>query len=1071
MTASAAAAQQRRYTLTPLDRPARAETANAGLGGCSPAPSSTATFVSDLAAAMAADPPPPRDAPIVADLASAGIGPGLVPAAALASPLLAESERLGRAARHPGRRARRWSPATAGGSCRTSGPTEPTTSPGRRPRPPASAPTCPPNPCTTTRRATGTAPRCPGPRPTGSTSRPARCPPSTGAGSGPSPLYGPDHFLVANSIGRYSGRGPDARTPAGGRRVARHLRLESTRPRATSRTGSRRPPGRSRLSCGPISRPPGSSIGPGGRPPSSPAEVHAGPDGRCPPTSARYRRLKVWAGLCRLLGVAPASAARRAPTRHPCGSGHVPDRSGGVGPASMTTITMPASQPGATRRRRGLGIERGLLQLVVLLWCYALYDVLRTSVSGAMATALTHAAQITEIERVAGINIERIVQHAALQMPGLVDACNVCYSLTHLLAPPVVLVVLYRRAPQRYRPARNALLLLLGVALLCFWLYPVAPPRLVPGPSHLADTTQTLQPQPHPVRRPRRQQERVDGARLDRVDEPGCGDAQPPRRLGGVGRPRPLAAPPTPRDENPRRLRTRRSCSCRCWSPATTGCSTAWPVPSPPFSPSRWPIVATGGAGACAESRGGRAGDPRAGLTPGGRASGRRQAPRNGGARTPRWWRDEVASGACPHAHDRHPARGRDELTRTRPSMLPLRADPVSCLGGCHGGRRDDQSQPGRRRRGRAPSRRRRPHADSSSTPTSGPTRCSPTRASRSSTRRSCSVGGGIGSFVFTDYLRVAGVPAANIRVLSTLDQPWQTYQYLTQVSQIPAQERLRSDSASTPGCIWGFPSYGVREAWREKTLAPLWSALDRADPHRLLDAEGRSGLRRPRARGRPHLVLGLPGQGPGADGPPPRRRRVLHDPHAARRDEPHQARRLPEHLRAPRRGLPRREVPARPPGLPPEVPGVGARRERLRAPRARLPAAAAPPGHRDGPGERHRRVADLAAPHRRPRPRGAQTTIVHLFRTYVDHVHGPVDLPAAQGRGRMVVPGLQLAQVGVGRPGPRQVLEARGRGPQGGTTRSSAARTRPTASSGSSSWRGAAARASTAPTSDRSAT
>jgi hypothetical protein len=88
------------------------------------------------------------------------------------------------------------------------------------------------------------------------------------------------------------------------------------------------------------------------------------------------------------------------------------------------------------------------------------------------------------------------------------------------------------------------------------------------------------------------------------------------------------------------------------------------------------------------------------------------------------------------------------------------------------------------------------------------------------------SVGGGIGSFVFTDYLRVAGVPAANIRVLSTLDQPWQTYQYLTQVSQIPVQERLRSDSASTPGCIWGFPSYGVREAWREKTLAPLWSAL-----------------------------------------------------------------------------------------------------------------------------------------------------------------------------------------------------------------------------------------------------
>ena len=87
-------------------------------------------------------------------------------------------------------------------------------------------------------------------------------------------------------------------------------------------------------------------------------------------------------------------------------------------------------------------------------------------------------------------------------------------------------------------------------------------------------------------------------------------------------------------------------------------------------------------------------------------------------------------------------------------------------------------------------------------------------------------VGGGMGSFVFTDYLRIAGVPISNIRALTALDQPWQTYQYLTRVSQVPAGERLRSDSASCPGCIWGFPSYGMREAWAEKTLAPLFSAV-----------------------------------------------------------------------------------------------------------------------------------------------------------------------------------------------------------------------------------------------------
>src|SRR5581483_10297803 len=70
------------------------------------------------------------------------------------------------------------------------------------------------------------------------------------------------------------------------------------------------------------------------------------------------------------------------------------------------------------------------------------------------------------------------------------------------------------------------------------------------------------------------------------------------------------------------------------------------------------------------------------------------------------------------------------------------------------------------------------------------------------------SVGGGIGSFVTVDYLRIAGVPIDQIRVLSNIAHPYQTYEYLTRVSQIPRSARIRSDSASRPDNIWGFPSY-----------------------------------------------------------------------------------------------------------------------------------------------------------------------------------------------------------------------------------------------------------------------
>ena len=87
-------------------------------------------------------------------------------------------------------------------------------------------------------------------------------------------------------------------------------------------------------------------------------------------------------------------------------------------------------------------------------------------------------------------------------------------------------------------------------------------------------------------------------------------------------------------------------------------------------------------------------------------------------------------------------------------------------------------------------------------------------------------VGGGIGSFVTVDYLRIAGVTTGQIRILSDIDLPWRTYEYLTRVSQIPQPERIRSDSASRPDNIWGFPSYALAEAFRDRTLKPLRQVL-----------------------------------------------------------------------------------------------------------------------------------------------------------------------------------------------------------------------------------------------------
>ncbi len=89
-------------------------------------------------------------------------------------------------------------------------------------------------------------------------------------------------------------------------------------------------------------------------------------------------------------------------------------------------------------------------------------------------------------------------------------------------------------------------------------------------------------------------------------------------------------------------------------------------------------------------------------------------------------------------------------------------------------------------------------------------------------------IGGGIGSFVTIDTLRIYGVPAAAMAALGPQAIPWSSYEHLVRVSQIPRGERIRSDSASTPDNIWGFPSYAVREAFSARSLSgfvkPLWN-------------------------------------------------------------------------------------------------------------------------------------------------------------------------------------------------------------------------------------------------------
>lgn len=98
-------------------------------------------------------------------------------------------------------------------------------------------------------------------------------------------------------------------------------------------------------------------------------------------------------------------------------------------------------------------------------------------------------------------------------------------------------------------------------------------------------------------------------------------------------------------------------------------------------------------------------------------------------------------------------------------------------------------------------------------------------------------IGGGLGSYIWADYLRIFGVAVDQIVALGLEPQPYARYKRLCLNSQIPLYERLRSNSESCPDNIWGFPSYAWREAWHDftqgkidKTCKYLWQVFAEPD-------------------------------------------------------------------------------------------------------------------------------------------------------------------------------------------------------------------------------------------------
>jgi hypothetical protein len=112
---------------------------------------------------------------------------------------------------------------------------------------------------------------------------------------------------------------------------------------------------------------------------------------------------------------------------------------------------------------------------------FFVYDWLRDRAAGTSAAAYRHAKQVVDVEKFLGLYHEHSIQHAFLSVDWFMAFWNIYYGTIHFVMPVVALAWMYRRAPVRYVRWRNALVLMLGISLLGFWLYPLMPPRLMPA--------------------------------------------------------------------------------------------------------------------------------------------------------------------------------------------------------------------------------------------------------------------------------------------------------------------------------------------------------------------------------------------------------------------------------------------------------------------------------------------------------------------------------------------------------------------------------------------------------------
>ncbi len=124
-------------------------------------------------------------------------------------------------------------------------------------------------------------------------------------------------------------------------------------------------------------------------------------------------------------------------------------------------------------------------ELAIIAFGYWIYSLGRNAIPDQASIAFRHGRSIQHMQDILRLNWELSINHFVARTEWLAQILDYYYATLHFIVTIGVMIWLFRRRSHIYRGARTAIVATTMFGLLGFYLYPTAPPRLLPEYSYV----------------------------------------------------------------------------------------------------------------------------------------------------------------------------------------------------------------------------------------------------------------------------------------------------------------------------------------------------------------------------------------------------------------------------------------------------------------------------------------------------------------------------------------------------------------------------------------------------------